>query len=87
MSILSRRTKLTWISCLGTNWSSGPSMQIANTSRPASTALPEPRWNSRGWLPKWLTHSVTGLEHDQEMMQTLTTERGAIKVFVNVAND
>ena len=38
-----------------------------------------------GWLPKLLTHPVTGLENYQEMMQTLTTERGAIKVFVNVA--
>jgi glucose 1-dehydrogenase len=32
-----------------------------------------------------LTHPVTGLENYQEMMQTLTTERSAIKVFVNVA--
>jgi len=38
-----------------------------------------------GWLPKLLTHPVTGLENYQEMMQTLTTERSAIKVFVNVA--
>ena len=36
-------------------------------------------------LPKLLTHPVTGLENYQDMMQTLTTERGAIKVFVNVA--
>jgi len=40
-----------------------------------------------GWLAKLLTHSVTGLENYQEMMQTLTTERGAIKVFVNAAYD
>lgn len=40
-----------------------------------------------GWLPKLLTHPVTGLENYQEMMQTLTTERGAIKVFVNVTYD
>jgi len=40
-----------------------------------------------GWLPKLLTHPVTGLEHYQEMMQTLTMEHGAIKVFVNVAYD
>jgi choline dehydrogenase-like flavoprotein len=38
-----------------------------------------------GWLPKLLTHPVTGLENFQEMMQTLTTEGSAIKVFVNVA--
>ncbi|HSL06116.1 MAG TPA: glucose 1-dehydrogenase [Nitrospiraceae bacterium] len=40
-----------------------------------------------GWLPKLLTHPVTGLENYQEMMQALTTERSAIKVFVNVAYD
>ena len=40
-----------------------------------------------GWLPKLLTHPVIGLEHYQEMMQTLTMDRGAIKVFVNVAYD
>jgi glucose 1-dehydrogenase len=38
-----------------------------------------------GWLPKLLTHPVTGLENYQEMMQRLTTERSAIKVYVNVA--
>jgi len=40
-----------------------------------------------GWLPKLLTHPVIGLEPYQDMMQTLTTERGAIKVFVNAACD
>lgn len=40
-----------------------------------------------GWLPKLLTHPVVGLENYREMMQTLTTERSAIKVFVNVAYD
>lgn len=38
-----------------------------------------------GWLSKLLTHPVTGLENYQNMMQTLTTQREAIKVFVNVA--
>ena len=38
-----------------------------------------------GWLPKLLTHPVAGLENYQTMMSTLTTERSAIKVFVNVA--
>ena len=38
-----------------------------------------------GWLPKLLGHPVTGLESYQEMMQTLTTERSAIKVYVNVS--
>ncbi len=40
-----------------------------------------------GWLPKLLTHPVSGLEHYREMMSTLTTEKNAIKVFVNVARD
>ncbi len=40
-----------------------------------------------GWLPKLLTHPVTGLENYQQMMSTLTTERSAIKVYVNVAYD
>lgn len=39
-----------------------------------------------GWLSKLLTHPVTGLENHQTMMPTLTMERGAIKVFVNVAS-
>jgi threonine dehydrogenase-like Zn-dependent dehydrogenase len=38
-----------------------------------------------GWLSKLLTHPVTGLENYQTMMSTLTMERSAIKVFVNVA--
>lgn len=37
------------------------------------------------WLSKLLTHPVTGLENYQQMMSTLTTERNAIKVFVNVS--
>jgi glucose 1-dehydrogenase len=40
-----------------------------------------------GWLSKLLTHPVTGLDNYQEMMQTLTTERSAIKVYVDVAYD
>ena len=38
-----------------------------------------------GWFTKLLTDPMTGLENYQGMMQMLTTERGAIKVFVNVA--
>lgn len=38
-----------------------------------------------GWLQKLLTHPIAGLENYQDMMQALTTERSAIKVFVNVA--
>jgi threonine dehydrogenase-like Zn-dependent dehydrogenase len=40
-----------------------------------------------GWLSQLLTHPVNGLENYQEMMSTLTTERNAIKVFVNVASE
>lgn len=40
-----------------------------------------------GWLSKLLTHPVEGLENYQEMMQTLTMNRNAIKVYVNVAHD
>src|SRR5262249_29491603 len=40
-----------------------------------------------GWLSRFLTHPVAGLDNYQEMMQTLTTERNAIKVFVNVASE
>ena len=37
-----------------------------------------------GRLSKLLTHPVNGLESCAEMMQTLTMEKNAIKVFVNV---
>jgi glucose 1-dehydrogenase len=40
-----------------------------------------------GWLARLLTHPVNGLENYAEMMQKLTTEKSAIKVFVNVAGD
>lgn len=38
-----------------------------------------------GWLSKFLTHPVDGLENYREMMKQLTEAKGAIKVFVNVA--
>ena len=38
-----------------------------------------------GWLSKLLTHPIKGLENYQQLMQTLTTEKGAIKVFCEVA--
>jgi threonine dehydrogenase-like Zn-dependent dehydrogenase len=38
-----------------------------------------------GWLSKLLTHPIKGLENFQQMMETLTTAKGAIKVFVEVA--
>jgi len=40
-----------------------------------------------GWLSKLLTHPVDGLDRYQEMMRLLTQEKGAIKVFVNVAKE
>jgi len=36
------------------------------------------------WLSHLLTHPVNGLKNYAEMRQTLTTEKGAIKVFVNM---
>ena len=38
-----------------------------------------------GWLSKLLTHPVDGLDNYQEMMRLLTQAKGAIKVYVNVA--
>jgi threonine dehydrogenase-like Zn-dependent dehydrogenase len=38
-----------------------------------------------GWLSQLLTHPVSGLENYDSMMRVLTTETGAIKVYVNVA--
>ncbi len=40
-----------------------------------------------GWLSKLLTHPVDGLDNYQEMMRLLTQEKGAIKVYVNVAKE
>jgi glucose 1-dehydrogenase len=38
-----------------------------------------------GWLKQLLTHPVKGLENYQELFEKLTTARGAIKVFCEVA--
>jgi glucose 1-dehydrogenase len=38
-----------------------------------------------GWLSQLLTHRVKGLEHYQELFDTLTTAKGAIKVYCEVA--
>jgi threonine dehydrogenase-like Zn-dependent dehydrogenase len=38
-----------------------------------------------GWLAKLLTHPVRGLERYEELIDTLTEARGAIKVFCEVA--
>jgi glucose 1-dehydrogenase len=37
-----------------------------------------------GWLAKLLTHSVKGLENYRELIETLTTAKGAIKVFCEI---
>jgi len=45
-------------------------------------------WNPdkpEGWLGKLLTHPVKGLENYQQLMQTLTEAKGAIKVYCEVA--
>lgn len=39
------------------------------------------------WANKLLTHPVEGLENYQQMMDLLTTAKGAIKVYVDVASD
>lgn len=38
-----------------------------------------------GWLARLLTHSVKGLDHYEELMQTLTSADDAIKVYCEVA--
>ena len=38
-----------------------------------------------GWLPRLLTHPIKGLENYRALIDTLTTARGAIKVFCEVA--
>jgi threonine dehydrogenase-like Zn-dependent dehydrogenase len=40
-----------------------------------------------GWLPRLLTHPVRGLENWQLLLDTLTTAKGAIKVYCEVAED
>jgi threonine dehydrogenase-like Zn-dependent dehydrogenase len=39
-----------------------------------------------GWLSKLLTHPVRGLENYQQLIRKLTDEKGAIKVFCEVAS-
>jgi threonine dehydrogenase-like Zn-dependent dehydrogenase len=38
-----------------------------------------------GWLPRLLTHPVAGLENYRELIDTLTSAKGAIKVFCEIA--
>jgi len=40
-----------------------------------------------GWLAKLLTHPVKGLENYRELIETLTTAKGAIKVFCEINGD
>jgi hypothetical protein len=47
------------------------------------TAQAEARYP--GWLQQLLTHPVKGLENYAELFDKLTTARGAIKVFCEVA--
>jgi len=39
-----------------------------------------------GWLRRLLTHPVKGLENYAELFAKLTTAKGAIKVFCEVAD-
>ena len=39
-----------------------------------------------GWLERLLTHPVKGLENWQQLLDTLTNAKGAIKVYCEVAN-
>jgi glucose 1-dehydrogenase len=39
-----------------------------------------------GWLRRFLTHPVDGLDNFRELIDTLTSARGAIKVFCRVAS-
>ena len=38
-----------------------------------------------GWAARLLTHPVQGLERHQQLMETLSTAKGAIKVFMEIA--
>jgi hypothetical protein len=40
-----------------------------------------------GWLKRFLTHPVHGLDNYAEMMRLLMEEKNAIKVYVEVAED
>ena len=40
-----------------------------------------------GWLKRFLTHPVNGLENYAEMIRLLTEEKNAIKVYVEVSRD
>ncbi len=40
-----------------------------------------------GWLEKLLTHGVDGIENYAQMIELLTTAKGAIKVYVQVARE
>lgn len=48
-------------------------------------ALAEQFWP--GWLKRFLTHKVNGLENYAEMIRLLTEEKKAIKVYIEVASE
>lgn len=39
------------------------------------------------WLSRLLTHPVVGLENYSELIETLSTAKGAIKVYCEVATE
>jgi hypothetical protein len=45
-----------------------------------------PRRSFPGWLPRLLTHPVRRLESWRELLDTLTSARGAIKVYCVVSD-
>ena len=40
-----------------------------------------------GWLGRLLTHPIEGLHNWRLLLETLTTAKGAIKVYCRVAED
>ncbi|HZY43616.1 MAG TPA: glucose dehydrogenase, partial [Anaerolineae bacterium] len=48
-------------------------------------ALAEQYWP--GWLKRFLTHPLKGLDQYQEMIRLLTEEKKAIKVYIEVESE
>jgi hypothetical protein len=40
-----------------------------------------------GWLEQLLTHPIEGLENYAQLLETLSTVKGAIKVYCRVAEE
>ncbi len=49
--------------------------------------LSEAELSYPGWLAKLLTHPVKGLENYAELIEKLTSAKGAVKVFCEVTGD